>query len=99
MLGRAGMSRANAPLAGPWFTAVSTGDRFGCGLTTEGEVACWGGGSYGQASPPTEGILVAIDSGELGTCGLTQDGTPVCWGHHWRPGTSTPGTTLPRRSP
>jgi alpha-tubulin suppressor-like RCC1 family protein len=63
-----------------------------CGLTTTGEVYCWGNNRSGQlgsvflgqfASPTrVEGIpaMTALAAGDYHTCGLTNDGIAYCWG-------------------
>ncbi len=71
------------------FTLVTAGAMHSCGLRTEGTVACWGCGTYGeegalstdrgQCSAP-EGRFIDLSAGQDHTCGLRDDGTVVCWG-------------------
>lgn len=78
------------PVAGNLqFSALSLGVDWTCGLTTGGDVYCWGGGTGGPEGVP--GSVVsgqAMTTVETGgppasrdrTCGLTGTGTLYCWG-------------------
>ena len=50
-----------------------------CGLTTSGQVDCWGSSSSGQCDPPTANFS-EIHGGRIETCGLTVAGEIECWG-------------------
>jgi len=71
--------------------AVSLGSRFGCGLTEEGTVRCWGRCDDGQCGSeggnartprPVPGLddVTQIDVGFGFGCALRGDGTVWCWG-------------------
>lgn len=63
------------------FTSLSVGDWQNCGLTAEGVVYCWGGGTLVRRAAPTRiqtpaPIRTLVDRG---TCGLTAEGRAYCW--------------------
>ena len=61
------------------FISLTAGDEHTCGLTSVGNVDCWGVGGGGQTSPPTT-TFTQIETTEDLTCGLTPAGTVECWG-------------------
>ncbi len=61
------------------WSQVSAGDGFTCGLSTEGELACWGEDLQGQASPPS-GHYTTVTAGRAHACALADDGSLACWG-------------------
>ncbi len=78
------------------WTDVETGGYHVCGLTTSGEIYCWGDGDVGQigigqsgkpadVTEPrrtlTDSIFVSVDIGSgWGACAMTVGGSPMCWG-------------------
>jgi hypothetical protein len=70
------------------FTAIASGLGHGCGIHTEGTLACWGGNGKGQATPPS-GTFSAISAGDYFSCGIQTDGTLACWGDNTN-GQATP---------
>ena len=60
------------------FTAVSIGDRYGCALRSNGEIACWGNPPLGATPPPGRFTKIAI--GETGNCPIAADRRIQCWG-------------------
>src|SRR5687767_9530958 len=75
------------------FVSISSGDRFACGLTAEGEAHCWGDLSWNGASAPQiadtpvriagpPGVrLSALFTARHSMCVLAQDiSDAFCWG-------------------
>ena len=75
------------------FTTVSTGGGHSCGLTTDGEVYCWGRNSpFGDLGDGTTNdrlwpVSVAggrtyqtVSTGRRHNCGVTTSGDAFCWG-------------------
>ena len=74
---------------------VANGGSGACGLTTEGELYCWGplGILFGHGlidelhDVPVRAAddyrFVAFAIGELHACGVTADGQAYCWGSNW----------------
>jgi hypothetical protein len=75
--------------------AVTTGQLFGCALTSTGTVYCWGDNEYGQLGTGAyrdtklkanlvAGLtgVVSIDAGDKHTCAVLNDGTARCWGSY-----------------
>lgn len=80
------------PAQPPAATAIATGQRFGCVLTTDGKSYCWGdnlrgqlgGSSFVPTLVPTPTVgghqFVAIAAGDQTACGLDRSGIVWCWG-------------------
>ncbi|MCB9665698.1 MAG: hypothetical protein H6732_16435 [Alphaproteobacteria bacterium] len=51
----------------------------GCGVRTDGTLACWGNDRVGQATPPA-GTFSKVDVGGTHSCGIQADGQVTCWG-------------------
>lgn len=86
------ISRPASVTGGLTFVALSAGDSHTCGLTSEGDAACWGLNSFGQLGD-TQGARSAtpvrvagglrftrLTAGYAHSCALTSDGTAYCWG-------------------
>ena len=61
------------------FASISAGQKYTCGVGTDGAVGCWGLNHFDQATPP-DAVFVSVDTGQLHTCGVRTDGAIVCWG-------------------
>jgi alpha-tubulin suppressor-like RCC1 family protein len=83
---------ASALGTGPVFTSVSAGERFTCGLTSTGDVFCWGENDNNQLgtsalnanSTPNQVFRVSnavqVASGRDFACARISDGGVACWG-------------------
>jgi alpha-tubulin suppressor-like RCC1 family protein len=80
------------------FTSLAAGSLHTCGLTSAGEVYCWGWNELGQLgntstlyslTPLAVGLpngvtgFVRIAAGDDHTCALTTVGAAYCWGKNW----------------
>jgi hypothetical protein len=68
------------PIDGAFADVAAIHDDFGgCGIRTDGTVACWGDDTWGQASPP-EGRFTDIAAGRMTVCAIGIDSHISCWG-------------------
>lgn len=81
-----GRLAATPPVA---FSRIMVGYLHACGLTTAGDLRCWGEDVTGEASQQGPG-LVTLAAGRQFTCGLRQDGTAACWGRAYQGDISVP---------
>jgi alpha-tubulin suppressor-like RCC1 family protein/WD40 repeat protein len=85
--------RAPAPVSGNLtFASVTAGGVHTCGVTTTGEVLCWGWNYHGQlgdgsrpvkmvpAPVPGASAFAAVSAGHVHTCGVTTGAQAECWG-------------------
>jgi len=61
------------------FHAVAVGDDLSCGLTTAGDLRCWGT-LPGGAVPPNTTFFLDVHAGPRHVCGLVPNGTIYCYG-------------------
>jgi hypothetical protein len=71
--------RAGVPPQGA-FKDLSTDDRYGCGVRSSGELACWGQAALGATPPPGRFSRVSVAGG--GACAINDRRAIVCWGVH-----------------
>jgi hypothetical protein len=68
------------------FVQLTVGEKHGCALHANGNVACWGDGSYGATTVPAGELFSQVDAGWGHTCGvLAGSATPGqmrCWGNN-----------------
>jgi alpha-tubulin suppressor-like RCC1 family protein len=103
------------PVAGgrTW-QAVATGDSHACGVTTAGEVFCWGQDQFGELGQGTAGVssdvpvrvaanatFQAVGVGTYHSCAVSTAGTPWCWGYNefGALGRGTKGSVNPHPTP
>lgn len=96
-LGQLGRGNVSAPsdvptaITGFAFTQIATKGDFTCGLTTSGNVACWGANDSTQTGQPQSVSVtaptlisgsgyVAVTAGWNHACALQSGGAAVCWG-------------------
>lgn len=66
------------PVPTGYFKALATGEDHACAIRDNGELACWGDNSHGQASPPA-GRFVHVSASYYQSCAVRDDGTRTCW--------------------
>jgi len=85
-------NQSQAAEVAPTFTAVSSGENFTCGLTSVGDVYCWGDKSYSQLGTSYADYnsiphkvyritnAVEIAAGRDFACARISNGSVSCWG-------------------
>ncbi len=112
-LGTGDSTPHNTPTAvagGHLFKAIDGGDLHTCGLTTGGDVYCWGWGAWGQLGNGARGYqpapvkvgggrtYTAVSVGANHSCALASGGQLFCWGNNGSSqlaGTATETCPLP----
>lgn len=65
------------------YTKIGLGSLYACGITTVGEVDCWGSGGEGQLSPPAfDAPVVTLSVGDYHACAIDSDSNLKCWGQN-----------------
>ena len=61
---------------------VDVGECMACGISTEGNIECWGDEDVTteQFNMPTEGDFVQVAIGKYHGCALDRNGEITCWG-------------------
>ena len=62
------------------YVSLSAGSYFTCGVSTLGELRCWGSDYFGQVSDTPEDAPSQLDAGSNHACAQFDDGAVVCWG-------------------
>ena len=94
--GLAAENRTVAPSGA--FTRLSTGADHGCAVSRTFALTCWGVGTSGQATPPTEGTWIDVSSGAQHSCALSITGTAGCWGSNTYGQATVPDATFSKIS-
>ncbi len=72
--------RGVSPISGTFTDVAAIHDDFGgCGIRSDGSIACWGDDTWGQASPPP-GDFTDIAAGRMTLCAIHAAGELECWG-------------------
>jgi alpha-tubulin suppressor-like RCC1 family protein len=86
------LTNIGPPVTATFSTAITTGYVHSCALKVNGDVACWGGGGYGQlgngftgnsslpVTVPLPSAAVSVSAGYAHTCALLVNGDVACWG-------------------
>jgi hypothetical protein len=105
-----GLTFAAVSAGGGWTSPSGSGRAHSCGVTTTGEMYCWGDNSAGQLgngtttgrTSPTAVLgglkFAAVSTGGDHTCGITTDGAAYCWGDN-SSGQLGDGTTANEAAP
>jgi hypothetical protein len=73
------------------YVDIGAGDAHTCAVRADGDIACWGDNSAGQANPPT-GKFSAVTVGGRHTCAQRNDtNTVACWGDNSAGQANPPG--------
>eukprot|EP00945_MAST-04E_sp_MAST-4E-sp1_P005036 g5036.t1 len=77
----------------PFSMQVSAGSSNTCGITSEGEIECFGDNGYGKSNnlkpkQASSGKFVQVSVGNCHTCGLTTEGQIECFGCNYQDGRS-----------
>jgi alpha-tubulin suppressor-like RCC1 family protein len=79
-VGGDGIARIEATVP---FTQISADGGRACALTSDGRIACWGGGSATRPVPVAADVRFAsVSRGWRHTCGVTAEGEAYCWGEN-----------------
>jgi hypothetical protein len=68
------------PIDGTFTDVAAIHDDYGgCGIRSDGDIACWGDDTWGQATPPA-GTFTDIAAGRMTLCAIHISGELECWG-------------------
>jgi hypothetical protein len=67
--------------SGTTFKNIDASDFISCGVTTDGDVECWGEGYYGALIPPS-GDFSVVTTGHSFACAIDTSQAIECWGTH-----------------
>ena len=63
------------------YIAISAGPNHACAIRTSGEIACWGGTSWGDQTDAPDGSYTAVSAGWYHSCAIrASNGAIACWG-------------------
>jgi|GEM_PF-2316214 len=70
-----------APPVDVVFDTIDMAQQFGCGIRSQdGQVECWGNGSFVVDNVPTDGPFVDVAVAHSMACAARADGSVECWG-------------------
>lgn len=77
------------------YADIAAGDSHTCGITTAGNVECWGWNRYGESSPPSGAfssvsVSMGSDWRNKHSCGIRTSGAIDCWGDNYYGQSSPP---------
>lgn len=80
---------------GTRYTAIASGNAHTCGITSTGDISCFGRNLFGQLNvPETDATFVDISAGEAHTCAIDSEMNALCWGLNTNGQTDVPADAV-----